>query len=117
MQSSKTAKEIIILLGISVVAAFTVNFFSPSGIAPVGQWDDSKGVITAKAKNDVFVDEFEIDDVKIAKQFYDSGKPVEAVKSSKSYHYHCQMVDPVVASRSVSAQALVTLGKRKSCRQ
>ena len=76
MQSSKTAKEIIILLGISVVAAFTVNFFSPSGIALVGQWDDSKGAITAKAKNDVFVDEFEIDDVKIAKQIYDSGKAI-----------------------------------------
>ena len=94
-----------------------MNFFSPFGIALVGQWDDSKGAITAKAKNDVFVDEFEIDDVKIAKQIYDSGKPVVAVKSSKSNFYHYQMIEPAVASRSVSAQALVTLGKRKSCRQ
>jgi len=76
MKHKKTTKEIIILFGISIFAAFTVNFFSPFGIALVGQWDDSKGAITAKAKNDFFVDEFEIDDVKIAKQIFDSGKAI-----------------------------------------
>ena len=72
----KMVKEIIILLGISVVAAVIVNSFSPVGIAFVGQWDDSQGVITAKAKDNVLIDELEIDDVKIAKQIYDSGKAV-----------------------------------------
>jgi rhodanese-related sulfurtransferase len=72
----KAAKEITFLLGISIFLAFTVNFFSPSGIAIVGQWDDSKGVITAKAKDNILIDELEIDDVKIAKQIFDSGKAV-----------------------------------------
>ena len=70
------AKEIGILIGISIIAAFTVNYFSPSGIALVCQWDDSKSVVTAKAKNDVVVLELEIDDIKTAKQIYDSGKAV-----------------------------------------
>ncbi len=43
----KTVKEIIILIVVSVVLAMLVNFLSPSGIALVGQWDTSQGVITA----------------------------------------------------------------------
>jgi hypothetical protein len=52
----KIAKEIVSFLGISVIAAFIVNSFSPVGIAFVGQWDDSKGVITSKAKDNVLID-------------------------------------------------------------
>jgi len=66
----------IFLLGISIISAFTVNFFSPAGIALVGQWDESLDVIDAKAKSDVFNDELEIKHVKIAKQIYDSDKAV-----------------------------------------
>ena len=51
----KITKEIVSLLGISVIGAFIVNSFSPLGIAFVGQWDDSKGVITAKAKDNVMI--------------------------------------------------------------
>jgi len=69
----KPAKEITILLGLAVGLAFTVNFLSPIGIPLVGQWDISQGVITANAKNDGAMDELEIDDVKIARQIYDSG--------------------------------------------
>jgi len=76
MGYKNTAREIVILLGLAVIAAFTVNYFSPTGISLVGQWDESKGIITANAKDDVVVVDLEIDDVKIAKQIYDIGKAV-----------------------------------------
>ena len=76
MGYKNTARGIVILLGSAVIAAFTVNYFSPTGISLVGQWDESKGVITANAKDDAVVLDLEIDDVKIAKQIYDSGKAV-----------------------------------------
>ena len=64
------------LLGIAIISAFTVNFFSPKGIALVGQWDESPGVIASKAGSNVFSGELEIKDVKIAKQIFDKGKAV-----------------------------------------
>ena len=76
MQWNKTLKEMIFLLGISIISAFTVNFFSPAGIALVGQWDESLGVVASKADSDVFSGELEIKDVKTAKQIYDKGKAV-----------------------------------------
>jgi len=69
----KRATEITILLGLAVGLALTVNFLSPAGIALVGQWDTSKGVITANAKNGVLMDDLEIDDVKIVRQIHDYG--------------------------------------------
>jgi rhodanese-related sulfurtransferase len=61
-------------LGLAFGLALTVNLLSPAGIALVGRWDTSKGVITANAKNDVLMDDLEIDDVKIARQIFDTGK-------------------------------------------
>jgi rhodanese-related sulfurtransferase len=69
----KTVKELTILIGISIIAAFGVNFFSPNGIALVGQWDISKGVVNAREKNHLVLDELEIEDVTYAKTLYDSG--------------------------------------------
>lgn len=69
----KLAKETTILLGLAVGLAFTVNFLSPVGIALVGQWDTSQGVITANAKTGGVMDDLEIEDVKIARQIYNSG--------------------------------------------
>jgi len=74
MDYKKLTKEITLLLGVSVGLALIVNYFSPAGIALIGQWDTSQGVITARAKNDVFIEALEIEDVRIAKQVYDSGK-------------------------------------------
>lgn len=76
MDYKKLAQEIVLLLGMAVALALIVNYFSPAGIALVGQWDTSQGVITAKAKNDVIIDKLEIEDVKIAKQIHESGKVV-----------------------------------------
>jgi rhodanese-related sulfurtransferase len=69
----KTATGVGIILGISIITALTVNYFSPVGIALVGQWDTSRGVVSGKAKNDVVVDKLEIDDLTTAKALYDNG--------------------------------------------
>ena len=69
----KTAKEIGIIVGISVAVAFGANYLSPNGIALVGQWDTAQGVVTAREKNDVVMDELEIDDITHAKTLYDTG--------------------------------------------
>ena len=70
----KTIKEISILVGAAIVAAFAVNYLSPAGIALVGQWNTAKGVITANEKNDMVLNDLEISDVPLAKKLYDSQK-------------------------------------------
>ena len=72
----KTVKEIVILLGLSIAAAFMVNYFLPDGIALVGQWDTSQGVVTAMAKNDIVIEGIEIGTVDEARQLFDSGEYV-----------------------------------------
>jgi rhodanese-related sulfurtransferase len=69
-------KETIIFTAIAITAAFTVNFFSPSGIALFGQWDQTTGVVTAKAKNHWVNDDLEIETAARAKKIYDSGQAV-----------------------------------------
>ena len=69
----KTLKEVSIIIGISAILAFGANYISPNGIALVGQWDISQGVVTAMEKNDVVMDELAIDDIMHAKSLYDSG--------------------------------------------
>ncbi len=73
MFCKNTIKELTLLIGIAIITAFAINHFSPSGIALFGEWDTSKGVITAKSKDDVVVREHEIDNVLLAKKMYDSG--------------------------------------------
>ncbi len=68
-------KELLCFVGLAVITAFTVNFFSPKGIALVGEWDTSKGVITARAKDDVVDHELEIDIIR-AREIYLNGKSV-----------------------------------------
>jgi rhodanese-related sulfurtransferase len=70
----KTVKEISILVSASIITAFVVNYFSPAGIALVGQWDTSRGVITANEKSDTVLNDLEIGDVTLAKKLYDSQK-------------------------------------------
>ncbi|MCP4368871.1 MAG: rhodanese-like domain-containing protein [Deltaproteobacteria bacterium] len=70
------AKELIIIIGFSVIAAFTANYFSPNGIALFGQWDTSEGVITARPKNDPVTVGAEIKDANTAKKIYAKKKAV-----------------------------------------
>lgn len=51
--SVKHFKGIIILLTISVVLSLTYNYFSPSSIALIGNWDRTKGVVSANSKTSV----------------------------------------------------------------
>ncbi len=44
MGYKNTTRDIVILLGSAVIAAFMVNYFSPTGISLVGQWDESISV-------------------------------------------------------------------------
>lgn len=76
MIDRKTIREVVIIIGLSLITAFTINLISPRGIAFVGQWDPSKGVISARAKNDVVVVEREIHDITEAKAIFDEGKAV-----------------------------------------
>ena len=73
MMKRNILKEVMIILGVSIITAFTVNYFSPNGIALIGQWDPSIGVVDAKSKE--FQDNFipEITDVTAAKKLFDSG--------------------------------------------
>ena len=68
----ETIKEISILVSAAIITALAVNYFSPAGIALVGQWDTSQGVITANEKNDIVLNDLEIGDVTLAKKLYDS---------------------------------------------
>ncbi len=69
----KTIKEIIILVGISVTLAMIINFLSPKGIALIGQWDTSNGVISASPTGPEEWKPEEITSVARAKEIFDNG--------------------------------------------
>jgi len=73
MVNRKTIQEIFILLSISVGLAMLVNFFSPRGIALVGQWDTSQGVITASPSGTEEEKPEEINSVARAMEIFDNG--------------------------------------------
>jgi rhodanese-related sulfurtransferase len=69
----RTIKEIIVLLGASVLLALIINFISPKGIAVVGQWDTAKGIVTANTKDTSDPAFSEIQQVEAAKKIFDNG--------------------------------------------
>ncbi len=82
----KTAKEIIILLVVSIALAMLVNFLSPSGIALVGQWDTSQGVITASPSGTEEEKPEEINSVARAMEIFDNGNVLFVdARSSDNY--------------------------------
>lgn len=66
-------KECLLIVVVSLLCSFLFNAFSPKGIALVGQWDTSKGVISAVTRDDPVFHELEIGDIAIAKEIFDSG--------------------------------------------
>ena len=66
--------EIGVLILISVAVAFGYNALSPRGIALVGEWDTTLGVVSAGAKDRPVVHDIEIQDISEAKALFDSGK-------------------------------------------
>ena len=71
-----SVKELIILIGITTITALFANWISPKGIALLGEWDTARGVITAKAKDDIIIRKIEIEDIGTAKSIYDTGLAV-----------------------------------------
>jgi len=71
MPYKQIVNELAVLVGLSLVMAFTVNFVSPNGIALFGRWDTSKGVISPMSKNDALADGIEISDAGVIKSLFD----------------------------------------------
>ena len=69
-------KELTILIGMAIISALTVNAVSPKGIALIGDWDTSQGVISAKPKGNPVSRDLEIGDILAAKKIYDTGGAV-----------------------------------------
>ncbi len=59
----KHFQGIIILLTIAVVLSVTYNYFSLSGISLIGNWDRTKGVVSANTKTSVVKREREINNL------------------------------------------------------
>jgi len=86
MVNLKTFKEIVILVGVSVILAFVVNSLSPRGIALMGQWDTARGVITANPTGMTEGIPQEIDSVAQAKKIFDEGNVLFVdARSSDNY--------------------------------
>ncbi|MCP3900243.1 MAG: rhodanese-like domain-containing protein [Desulfobacteraceae bacterium] len=82
----KHSKGIIILLIVSVVLSFTYNYFSPSGISLVGDWDRTKGVVSANAKTSVIKRDREINNsIDMKKIVEDSYSLIVDARLEESY--------------------------------
>ncbi|MCD4722660.1 MAG: rhodanese-like domain-containing protein [Desulfobacula sp.] len=64
----KDIKGIFLLFVFALTTAFFYNWFSPFGIALLGQWETSKGVVTAISKTDSVTASIEINNPMIIKQ-------------------------------------------------
>ena len=65
------SREIATLVAIALLLSFFGNTLSPKGIALVGEWDTRRGVVFAKAKDEVIFHDLEIQDLKVAKALFD----------------------------------------------
>lgn len=70
----KVIKEAITIILVGGIMAFIANAFSPHGIPLFGQWDETQGVVKANPGNEKVAQKIEIDDVSVAKQYYDKGQ-------------------------------------------
>ena len=74
MNTADWIKQIAVLLGSAAVLALVVNAFSPRGIPWQGQWDESRGVVTADQSALQPTLDFEIPDAPGARRLQASGK-------------------------------------------
>lgn len=58
----------------SAICALIYNAFSPHGIALVGEWDTSRGVVSAVARDNPVAHSIEIGSVESAKKLFDEGQ-------------------------------------------
>lgn len=77
MRSKNIITGLVIIVVISIISAFGTNYLSPNGIALFGEWDTSKGAVSAKSKQDLpYIHELEIKDVQTVKQIFDKGDAI-----------------------------------------
>lgn len=77
MNIKKIVIEIALILLVAIVAAFARNHFNPKGIAFFGQWDKSKGLVSALPKDMPTIPlSFEIQNITEAKQIYDANNTI-----------------------------------------
>ena len=72
----KDLKGIFFLLFFSVMIAFSYNHFSVSGLALSGQWETSKGVVSALSKTDDIKADIQINTPEIVKQIIQDKKRI-----------------------------------------
>ena len=70
----KHFKGIILLFFISLTLSFSYNYISPSGIALIGNWDKTQGVVSANAKNSVVKRDREINSLIRMKEIVEENK-------------------------------------------
>ena len=69
----KVLKNLVLILSISMLTAFTYNYFSHVGIPLFGEWDVKNGVISANSKGGDVDHKREIKDPVVIKKFFDLG--------------------------------------------
>lgn len=72
----KDVKGIFVLFVIALISAFLYNHLSPSGIALLGQWEPSQGVVTANSKIDSVNASIEINAIKTIEKIVQEQKSI-----------------------------------------
>ena len=85
--TQKDIKGLLFLLFSAVIIALPFNWFSPFGIALMGQWETSKGVVTAISKTDSVSASIEINNPVMIKQIVQKKeKIILDVRHRESYN-------------------------------
>ncbi len=74
--TKKDLKGILFLLFFSLIIAFSYNHFSACGLALPGQWEPSKGVVSARSKTDDVNAAIQINDPETIKQIVEDKKRI-----------------------------------------
>lgn len=86
MLSKKDISGVLLLCMVTVSVSVVVNYLSPVGIAWFGNWDKSKGVVSAQAKNELIEHGIEINDPIEMKKLVESGHlPIIDVRPMEQY--------------------------------
>lgn len=79
-------KELILFSLFITIVAFTANYFSPVGIALMGDWDEKKGVVSAKSKKSAVNHKREIGDLAEIKKLFNKGVLFMDARSSEKFN-------------------------------
>jgi rhodanese-related sulfurtransferase len=121
-------KQMAVLLATALILAFGLNAISPRGIPWLGQWDETRGVVTADQTDLQLTLDFEIPDAAAALALHATGKVV-FVDSRSAADYRAGHIPGAVSlplgeferhialfqQRYASAQPVVTYCSGRSC--